>query len=761
VKNLLKQLKHESLATQWVLEWEYSQHWRMILSHVAFSPEEWGDMLFYAENPEALGRHSQEAGTGNPFFHPEDTFYALQQRLSPEAKKLVERHILPHFKVWKEKINALPYMHKIYHRAILQDIYVPHFYSQKKGEASSCLHPAHIYKRSFLTYREAWTHQGKRPRFMDLREIVRLYDRLMIRVLVQAELIYKIKELEKQQEALWIIEGNSEHYESMQKQHWVECQDLLYQNLLAKSSIWETLGAPILLHPELARFLFQESTQSDALPWRIYDRISDFLKSIHVSCSGFHYLTLLEESAKSSGWRFFKSYRKGALLLQDRNFMREFIAAGGVVGHHPETVYQLEDHQNGWKQPFRELCRLLQKPSRFLFEKFHPRLKVAAFFDMREEYLKKYPKKHLISHVNQEIASLVNDMFGGQRFEIFSNPTPWKIFDFDHPQVLKAWRRMGGYVDWTISAIREFIKTLQGLLELLPGIPKTPTGTMARRNFFRYSLNLIVISQILSLFTSGFVSQPSGAMVWEYRASHITLHNDDPLRSGFLDIPLPDVRCYVGGRWVDMGRDLHGRRLYTHFGKKFLENLHYFQDPIRAIFNKLNPIWQIVFVQAMGGAPTLHGIPFKEQPLYVKGGSLPWRGQYGVGTWKPRLQHILRSMLPYSLQGFVDKGWRSGGAHFIATMGGSLPLRKGIGLESSKKFYKKYLEDETRYAEKIATLDHVLRDYHYTERQIQAIKWHIKATQERSAQSVQYRELEGADRCLVTQECALLLFRSS
>ena len=485
--------------------------------------------------------------------------------------------------------------------------------------------------------------------------------------------------------------------------------------------------------------------------WKPYDALSDFLKSMHVSLSGFHYLTLAEESAKSSGLNLFRNFIKGGELLKDPVFTREFVESGGMIGHNPELLKRASSNAEtientlrllGGKSKFlgdaiKGTREILQKPTKFLFEEFQPRLKVAAFYDMRGRYLNQLNKKGIVpdskmmKQINRELASLSNDMFGGQRFELMRNPTNFKALDFNDPKVLKAWRRAGGYVDWTASAIREFAKTGKGLLELLPGegrfTSETPTGTVARQNFFKYARNLFVATQMLNYFTTGLTRDKDGKLTWDYRKAHSTFENEDPTKSRFpyLDIQLPDLEFNIAGHKFNVGRDTKGRKLYSHFGKKLLEIFHYGEDPIRALFNKSNPVWQALFVQAAGGTPTLEGIPFKAEGTRVRGEMRPFEGKKGWATLKPRLKHLFKSALPYSIQHF-DDNILEGIARYLATGLGALPTKKGMSLDKSEEFYDKYFRNESNYRKEILDLDKLLIDSGYSPSSIKSTKTRVR-----------------------------------
>lgn len=767
----LNELKQDYFSKKWGLEWDSYHKWNKMLRDKKFTNKELSDMMFYVENPEVFGGKKTDPGTGNPFISPEDTYEALKSRLSPEAKAAVKDVVIPHFKQWVQTINKSGYTRKINPRDFLEGVYIPHFYSgdSVKGakQAAEMLSKRFSTSnpfanmRTFLTYNEALQKAGMKPRFDNLADLLNEYDRVMSRVLINSEFAGKIADVEKDIGSKLIIRSNSKKYGEAKREGWVPFDDPYLRRYVAGTNaegqpIWATSESPALVHPEAAEAftgIFIKDSQKpqkggEMALWKGYDALSDLLKSMHVSLSGFHYLTLAEESAKSSGINLFKNFIKGGKLLEDPVFMREYVESGGVVGHNPELLKKSASNTEsiekslrlfGGKSKFlgnalKGTREILQKPSKFLFEEFQPRLKVAAFYDMRGRYLNQLSKKGIVpdakmmKQINKELASLSNDMFGGQRFELMQNPTNFKALDFNDPAVLKGWRRAGGYVDWTASALREFAKTGKGLAELLPGVEGTVTGTVARQNFWRYARNLFIATQMLNYFTTGLTKGKDGKLTWDPQKAHSTFENEDPTKSTFpyLDIQLPDIEVEVAGHKFNVGRDAKGRKLYSHFGKKLLEIFNYGKDPIRQLFNKGNPVWQTLFVQAAGGTPTLEGIPFKAEHAFVRGEAKPWEGKKGWDTLKPRLKHLFKMSLPYSIQGFDEKGIIPGITQFLVTGLGALPVRKGMSLTASEEFYDKYFRDESKYRKEISELDQILRDNGYTATQIKSAKTRVR-----------------------------------
>ncbi|MBS0623039.1 MAG: hypothetical protein JSS62_00270 [Verrucomicrobia bacterium] len=730
----LSQLKTTHLLKSSWLEWESRMKWEKVFKQHKLSERDLSDMIFYIENPIKFGHFPTEKGTGNIFFDQQDTYTNLEKRLSQQAKNLIQNIVIPHFQQWKDRINHSCKSNKIYNRQALEASYLPHFYqnSCSVAQLSSSLTPNQPFtkKRKFLTYHQAWKTSEKKPKFQTLPELLNAYDRMMTRSLLYEEFIQSILELDPHLKP--ILEADSDFYSQAKQDGWISCDNPVLYKKLSKSTLWDTLGEPLLLHPYLNQILHDLSPSQpgneSSIFWRLYDKLSDFLKTMHVSLSGFHYLTLIEESAKSSGWNIFQNYKKGKQLFQNTSFIHEFIENGGVLGHNPEVNSHSFITTPLQFSVFRKIISILHIPSNFLFQKFQPYLKLAAFYDMRQYYLHRLIKKgespnaKTSQRINQELCALSNDMFGGQKFEIFNNITSFQMFNLQDPIILKRWRRCGGYVDWTVSAIKEFIKTFQGIIELFPKVPKTPTGTLARRNFFRYLFNLVLISQLLSYLFTGLTLQNAYQLKWNWHQSHSTFSNQDPIRNGILDIQLPDLHVALGNCPLSLGRDLKERRLYTHFGKKLLENFHYFQDPIRALYNKSNPLLQIFFIQLFGGPPTLEGIPLKEQQTLCLSASKAWQGKQGWQSLFPRLRHVLRCCLPYSLQSFEQRGLGPGLGQFLVTGLGSLPVRKGLNLKSAEKLYAHYLCDETRYAVNLSKLDLALQDNGYTSHQIQQTK---------------------------------------
>lgn len=767
----LNKKKQDYFSKKWGLEWDSRNKWDKMLKEKKFSKQELSDMQFYIENPEVLGGKKTDPGTGNPFVGSEDTFETLQGRLSPESKKAVHEVIQPHFKQWVKTINESAYTKKINPRDFLEGVYIPHFYSgdSKKGAKQAAEMISKRFStnnpfanmRTFMSYNEALQKAGMKPRFDNIADLLNEYDRVMTRVLVNSEFAGQIADLEKEIGSKFIIRSNSPKYAEAKRDGWVPFDDPYLRRYVAGTNakgepVWATLDTPALVHPEAADAftgIFIKDAQKprnggEMALWKPFDALSDLLKSAHVSFSGFHYLTLAEESAKSSGVNLYRNFIKGGKLLEDPVFMREFVSSGGTVGHNPELIKKGSSNVDALDKSMRlfggatqkvgnaikGIKEILQGPSKFLFEEFQPRMKVAAFYDMRGRYLNQLNKKGIVpdaaqmKQINRELASLSNDMFGGQRFELMQNPTNFKALDLNDPSVLRAWRRAGGYVDWSVSALKEFAKTAKGVAELLPGVKETPTGTIARQNFWRYARNLFIGTQMMNYLFTGLKKDKDGKITWDYSKAHSTFENEDPSKRSFpyLDFQLPDLEFDIGGHKFNAGRDSRGRKLYSHFGKKLLEIFHYGSDPIKALFNKSNPVWQTLFVQAAGGTPSLEGVPFKEQGKYSHGETKPWEGKAGWSTLKPRLKHLFRTSLPFSLQRIQQEGVLGGISQFLTTGLGALPIKKGLSTRGAEEYYFKYLKNEERYEEEIKALDEMLRDNGYPEASIKSTKTRVR-----------------------------------
>ena len=114
--------------------------------------------------------------------------------------------------------------------------------------------------------------------------------------------------------------------------------------------------------------------------------------------------------------------------------------------------------------PLRVFNEKFMKLQKFLFNEFHPRIKIATYDYYVErtafEHLKegKDLTDELMNRIETETAKTVNNQFGGQVWETMRF--------FNNPQTLKYTRRVIGYPDWTVSAIRQasgaFSKGIKG-----------------------------------------------------------------------------------------------------------------------------------------------------------------------------------------------------------------------------------------------------------------------------------------------------------
>ena len=752
------ELKHKYFTEKNVKLWKSHEKWSRGVKEKGFSKQELSDMMFYVENPTALGKAKDSPGTGNPFTSKEDTYAALEKRLSPEAKKFVEDTVKPHFKEWLEVINNSPYTRKINPREIVEQIYIPHFYAKgtaDKAEKAMAIFNKRFSKsnplaneRTWMTYNDALIEAGMVPKYDNLSDLMREYDRVMTRVITNSELAGELANVQRESGNKFILRSGDNGYGDAKRAGWVSFDDPYLRRYVAGSSkegpVWATTESPALVHPDAADALtgifVRDASKGSPNSFLVgYEAASNFLKQAHVGLSGFHFMSLSEESAKVSGPNILATLKRGEELLKDPYVMETFLRAGGHIHSHPEVAHEASSYTQGLLNGYRTssgvikhaadavvaVKNTLQRPSEYLFGKFQPRLKVAAFYDMRQKVLDRLVKegKNLsakeLQSLDREIAKLSNDMFGGQIFDLMRNPTNMKFLDLANPSTLRNWRRVGGYVDWSVSALKEAGKTVKGFSELFPGQKGTEIGRVYRGNFLRYARNLFISQEMLSLLFTG-MEKKDGKLSWDYHKAHFTFQNEDPKQ--FLAFQLPDVEFEIGGMKFNFGRDSKGRRLYAHGGKKLLEVLHYGTKPVQTLFSKSNPVFQASVMQLFGHAP---GSDFYAQQGYKRGQRAPWEGKEGLDQWWPRLKEIAQTIQPFSVQA-IAKDFPNAIWPWLFTGFGSVPVSKGSSLYDSEKYFKKYLRAPQEHKDDIALLRRVLEDQGYKSSQIQSMMTRIK-----------------------------------
>lgn len=478
-------LVHEYYRKKEGVEFRNTEKWRRQL-RTQFTPEEREDMIFYRQR------------TGN-IFKKDDTPENVEKRLSTRAKVFVDKVVDEHIRQWREMWNRSPFTKDIKARKEVIKIYLTGVYTKnvdkafdkvvaRYGEEFAQEGPRGRRfvtdnfmgkKKKYLTYEEAFTEAGLIPRYRDLADLMNFQDSHMIRLLANNELVGEIRKTEKELGAPLIVinrgkRGAAKEYQEKKAEGWVEFDDPFlrkypYGKDKKGKTVWHTTDARALIHPELAPALksifAREAYRPEHWGWRGYDAATSYLRYARVSFSGFHFIPLAESfvGAKGLGALNFPHWiRQGRKLLQDEVFMEEALGAGLKVSHGPREASRHIVERNvksiiNRLEAGHGLKRFVAKPikaaaavpfgiTRAMFDIYLPVLKVNVYEHYRNQYTEHLRKKGVELdaegklRLNQQIASVVNDQFGVQAWELMRT--------LNDPKIQKWLHRIVGYPDW-------------------------------------------------------------------------------------------------------------------------------------------------------------------------------------------------------------------------------------------------------------------------------------------------------------------------
>ena len=701
-------------------KWVSAMKWDKLGKDLSKDAKE--DMLYYRER------------TGNPF-KKDDTYAALVKRLTQNEKNIVDVDIDKDFTEGLALINSSKYVKPISPREIVRNIFVPHFYEgsdmdkkimeayRKLGKKFNTKNPFEN-RRLFMTFDEAFKEAGLKPRFTNIIDSVKAYDAIVSRILSNNELIGTIKEFEKKNDIKVILRKTgktAEKYANALNEGWIPFYDPFLRTVFDGTS-WKVSDAPALIHPDLAESMqgiFQKKP-TDFAPsifktvGAYYDATSSALRNIAVNFSGFHFVALAESFVGATKWTDLLHlptlWKNAGAYLTDPKIMEPALKAGLKIDFGAEQTQQfMEKNLNkindwlrtkNWKlNPSKAYEKAFLDPyiryQNFLWKTFHPRLKINTFYQYRQDFLNEVAKKGEIitpdefKNVEAQIAEQVNNIFGGQVWELQKY--------FNDPEVRKWMYRLVGYPDWSLSAIKQAGEGVRILPSLGKKGQETKDKFRAKKGLWywaKYVVALITFQNVINYITTG----------------HSTFENDDPKHR--LDFKLPEIKVKIKGKEYNLGRDEKGRQYYSHTGKQMLEIEHYFTSLLSQLFNKSNPLFQLLAKQIIGYTPYKGG-GFPVQGKFKRGKMLPWDAQEGFLKQLPsRTKEAAQTLLPFSIRGAIQHPGAS-----LLTLG-SLPVTKGLSLYDAKEYLEKeYIKDKPDIKE-IRKIHKALRDGGYKAKQI-------------------------------------------
>jgi hypothetical protein len=623
-----------------------------------FTPQQLEDMMYYRQR------------TGGP--KEGDTFESVRERLPEHARTFVDKTIAEHLDNSLKEWNANPYTKDIHPREELKDIYLPGLYEGTPGDfdrALATLTPRFkisnpfANEKTFLTYNQALREAGLKPRYNNIIDLMKHYDKVMIKSAANAEFAAKLKK-----DA--IVRPNSKvKYNAARKAGWVPFMDPFLRRFVAGKTaegklIFSKSELPALVNPEMAPALqgvfSKDAYKPDHPAWRYYDAVSDRLKSwaVHLpfvdkipgfaespwslAASPFHTWTLMEHAAGDFGTKLFAGIKSGQELLKNTEATADAIKHG----------LQLQRGDVGTTK-------------NYLFGKLQPSMKLGSYNKFVNNVINDLtskgnpPDAAEIKNIKSHAANYANNLYGGQNWEIIN----W----FNDKNNLKMARRATGYLDWSVSNIKNAAQVLG----------KGYQGQQARKMWARYGLAFLGTRAIIDAFNSSLVQTDKDKSALGIRLdpekfmNNLTLVGQPGQRILFH---LPDVDVNVLGYNYNPGRDEKGHKQFGHFGKSALEIYHYYQKPLSELFTKSNPVFQQLYKQVTGTTPSEYG-PMMVQRGWKMGQPMPWGGEEGYKQALARAKEIALTTVPFSMRA---EGWEQAAKKYTSSLLGMFPLNKGL-----------------------------------------------------------------------------------
>jgi len=702
-----------------------------------YTPKQLEDAIHYAQrnpNPEIAN----------------DSFQKLHERTPKSLRNLIDKDLREHFKTTLEERNKNPYLKSVVPREEVVQKYLPGLYEnpEKFDSVSKKLRVKDPFtnQKEFLNYNEALIKGGLKPRYKDLRKIVQVYDEIVAKEFAAADMLENIQKIEKEQDRKLIVTKHDKaEYINALHDGYERFDDHMLRRINKDGMSEHPTDAPALVAPEVAsslRGIFNKDAYkpgnkvSDRF-WKGYDALADTIRTGRVKASFFHYVPLAESAAGALGGKKVFGMRglmkQGESLIDNFEFRKD-AARSGLVIHKPaerwETAQRVSSKMvdtamkylpekvttKAQESIFNKGLTKYINSQKYLFEKFHPRLKSVVWKNYVDGFIDKGikegkpPSPEQVIKIKKQMADRVNAEFGGQNWEIQRG--------FNNPEYRKWLKRVIAYPDWTTSAIKQAAGVLSGGLK----------GEQSRKYFLRVGLNTMLLHGTLKYLFGGFKKADPGdklqvgGAAWSPKKAKEEITSPDP--SEWYKFPLPDVPFNIAGIKFNPGREAPsewkkvGSKLYTHSGKQFLEIKDWYKNPAVTFFNKSNPLLSMVYKQMMGRTPSKGDREgFAVRGKFSRGKFEPWDAtKSGTGARAvSRIASIAEEPIPFSFKAAKQHGIAS----FVATGFGAVPISKGTTpYKAAPELEKAFKKNDTKMVNRIRA---ALKDNGYTERQINKV----------------------------------------
>lgn len=650
------------------------------------------DSIFYREK------------TGNPNIKG-DTHGELVRRTPKWLRDYTNERLDRFSDSMKERIKDNEYLKNINEREAVKEIFIPHFFeepkTQKQREFLTSFRANHPFSnmRDFLTFHEAAEKTGLKPKYKNIVSLMKQYDNVITRAEANVSLIKDIQKAGKRNNKDLIVTSRSPNYEKLLATgDYVKFDDLNIRRYSPDGTMFgKPADKPALVEKNIAEMLkgvFKHKNVESTAFGRAWDNASNLIRKYRVQLSAFHAVALSESAAGSRGLKDLIYSRKTGelpkfgirqIMEEGRALRSSKEAMVDMARHNLKVEGSVEDVTRGQKKEDaivkwiadkipdsikdkaasnKLISKTMDKTKKLInytFDQLHPNLKVTTYKNYTDEFLAKNPKAtpEQIGDAKRQIASLVNNMYGGQNW----NLTPI----LNDPRIRKWVARIPlAYSDWTTSAIKQAANIGA------PGLK----GKLSKQYWVRFVTNQALTTGIMKFIYGGLTQTDEDKSVSGVRFDPAKglkeMVEGDPTK--WTHIPLPDVPVKILGKEFNAGRGSRGQRLYVRFGKQMFEIFNWLKHPDVELYHKLNPVTQILAEQVLGSSIGV-GKGWPVRGKYKGGQRLPWDATKPrtLENLFSRFKHVAGSVVPFSVRALFDKG----GAAFLASGLASLPISEG------------------------------------------------------------------------------------
>lgn len=546
-------------------------------------------------------------------------------------------------------------------------------------------------KRFIDTLEKGINEFGLTPKTTDMSELLKIYDNMRIRVAYDKQFADQIANMTDEVGLKLMMPA------SKAPNNWVTLDHPALKKAVYKGKT-KTGEAVINLeavkvHPDIRYELenvFGKRITGESIPGgtsilNSLETLSAIAKKAAFAGSLFHYMTL-GESALGSGkktakealkmWNPKKIYdavkNKNFDIYKDMALTEDAIKNGGIkfgalsdvqlnkIDHMFEKLETTTKNFPGVNKLVSGVRKANTLWDRALWDYYHNNLKLYAYQDQLTQELKRVKPQTAeeILAIKRGVGDFVNNSFGGQNWEfnkILGNP---KIQQIMHLGLLAP--------DWTISTLKQAAAPISGLIKG----DKTQIA-VGGKFWLRAAIYNTIIAQAIN-YANTKKDTGIGKFTWE---------ND----------PGQELNIFIGYNDDDPTGQTRGSKRYLRPAKQFKEAIEWFNDPIKTLGAKTNPVLREIYKQ------------ISERDL-GSGYPAEFETTKGIMDLLPRLRSVAENVVPFSLRAYMNKNATK---NFMFTW----PTSKGMTNYKAIENYKKGIKLVQAYPDKTKGRDVIKRTF--------------------------------------------------